>query len=114
MDTRQIDGRNLLALLPHVDQADLSEVRRAFASSYQARVGGYTTWQEAWNAWTRASPGRPGEISYTPILCPECRGRHIDRRTWQPCAACFGTGKARRPVRQVALYAAPSETPRRA
>lgn len=108
-----IDGRILLALLPHLDQSDLMTIRSEFGYYLAGRGGMVATWQEAWNAWTRATEHRDGEIAYTPTRCSTCRGRRISTRnvarnisrTGSPyvCGECNGSGRGRR-TRQRARY----------
>lgn len=115
-----IDGRHLLHLLPHVDQMDLHEIRGEFARAIQSMRTPALTWQDAWNAWTGAGPGRLGQITYTSVRCKECKGRRYSTRniarnlsrTGSPyiCPECRGSGRGGR-VQQRATYApAPAPT----
>lgn len=110
-----LDGRTLLNLLPHVDQSDLHTLRQEFAQYLTTRAASsHQTWQEAWNAWTGATPHTPGQITYTPPRCKDCHGkgfthRHVQRnltRTGNPylCGTCRGTRRGTR-TRQPARYA---------
>lgn len=77
------------------------------------------SWQEAWNGWTGAGPGRPGIIRYTPARCAECRGRRYSTRnlsrniarTGTPfvCGGCNGSGRGK-PASVTALHAREPET----
>ena len=109
-----VDGRTLLFLLPHVDQMDLHEIRSEFARAIQAMRAPAATWQDAWNAWTGATPHSPGQITYTRIRCKICRGRRYNTRniarnlsrTGSPivCGECNGSGRGGR-VHQSTRYA---------
>lgn len=111
-----LDARHLLTLLPYLDQSDLHEIRNEFARFVDgaARRSPFTSWQEAWNAWTGAHPDRPGQIEYTPARCHTCGGkgwntRTVSRnlaRTGHPaiCGDCRGSRRGQR-TRQVARYA---------
>lgn len=115
-----IDGRHLLALLPRVPQVELHEVRTEFARFLSTPAGrAHATWQEAWNAFTGATPTRPGVITYTPNRCRECAGRRYSHRnvsrnlarTGNPsvCGECRGTGRGSQ-VRETARYASAPNT----
>lgn len=110
-----IDGRTLLGLLPHVDQSDLQTLRQEFARALSnPRMRSVPTWQEAWNVWSGATPGRPGQIAYTPLRCKSCHGRGFNprtisrnlARTGQPtvCGDCRGMRRGQRTT-QVARHA---------
>lgn len=113
-----IDARHLLSLLPHLSQTDLDTIRREFAMHISTQRGRtrYATWQDAWNAWTGATPHRPGQITYTPHRCPTCHGRGFDHRhpgrnlarTGHPmiCGDCRGNRRGQS-TRQTARYVAP-------
>lgn len=108
-----IDGRAMLALLPHVDQGDLHTIRREFGYYLNGRRT-HETWQEAWNAWTGATERRGGEIIYTTPRCGTCKGRRYSTRnigrniarTGSPmiCGECNGSGRGQR-TRQAARFA---------
>jgi hypothetical protein len=110
-----LDSRALLSLLPHLSQTDLTTIRREWARFIESRRRQpFTTWQDAWNTWTGATPRQPGQIMFTPDRCPECHGRGFSHRrpdrnlarTGHPmgCFACGGNRRGRS-TRQVALYA---------
>lgn len=112
-----LDGRTLLGLLPHVDQSDLHEIRIEFARYLTSREGrSHATWQDAWNAWTRATPTRPGSIDYTPLCCGDCKGRRFSARNLSRnltrtgsatmCGECRGSGRGQRTA-QTTQYAPP-------
>jgi hypothetical protein len=115
-DVFRIPGRILLGLLPGVDQHDLADVRRTFAAHIASQ-------RPTTGTWTRATPHRPGQITYTPARCPECHGRGFSHRrpdinlarTGNPmvCGECRGNRSAR-PTRQVARYANPATEEARA
>lgn len=100
----QLDARLLLMALPHIDQIDLFSVRRDFAHWVSGTGRGWSSWQQAWNAWTCAHRGHPGTVQHIPARCPDCRGQRIDRRRGQICVTCLGTGRGRKPVRQIARW----------
>ena len=116
-----IDARALLYLLPHVDQMDLPEIRTEFARSIQTLRVPVATWQEAWNTWTGATPGRPGQITYTRLRCKVCKGRRYSTRniaqnlarTGNPhiCSECNGSGRGGRVRQQAAHAPTPTATP---
>lgn len=108
---------SLLRLLPHVEHQDVHTIRCDFASWLTSRNGRQpvASWQDAFNAWTRATPTRPGEINYRSARCHECRhgiakrpsARNLSRTgNMMGCGACGGTGRGG-PQRQVALFATP-------
>jgi hypothetical protein len=82
----------LAAALPQLRPFDShTEVRRDFAAWALCQRQLYPTWQDAWNAWTRVSAGRPGQIDLQ-VTCPDCRGRLISTRHGIPaaCLTCMG------------------------
>lgn len=116
-----IDARTLLAALPNASQPDLFTIRGEFARylSGAARAG-HATWQDAWNAWTGASPVQAGRIAYTTARCTVCHGRRYNlrnvsrnmARTGRPdvCAECMGTGRGQRVIRPARFIAPPKPT----
>lgn len=69
-------------LLPLVRAAGLAAVdavpyaEREFAAYARTREGAqFSRWQDAWNAFTRASADTIGYIDVTYPVCPECEGR---------------------------------------
>jgi hypothetical protein len=68
---------------------DATTVRQEFVSWVVSQRDEFTSWQEAWNAWTGAHQSHPGRIEAY-ILCQLCRGRMFDIRTGvpRPCPNC--------------------------
>jgi hypothetical protein len=69
-----------------------------------------TTWQDAWNAWTGATPARPGRITIHGDRCTSCNGRgyhvrFVARTGNGICPDCMGTRRNRRPQHFTANYA---------
>ena len=76
----------------------------------------HSTWQEAWNTLTRATPGSHGVLETHPAKCLRCGGRRVDftfaslskvlaRGLPQgTCGECFGTGRGQR-IRLIAYHA---------
>ncbi|WP_347956247.1 hypothetical protein [Gordonia aichiensis] len=57
---------------------DVREVRSAFAGWLNRQRASYSSWQQAWNAWTRATERHPGRVEFTRTHCPNCHGRRYD------------------------------------
>lgn len=113
-----VDAGTLRRSVPGLSPSDLHDVRSEFAwflTTPRARAT-YQTWQEAWNAFTGATPHRPGALNYTTSRCSACNGRRYDHRriarnisrTGSPyiCGECRGTGRGQR-VTKTALYVEP-------
>lgn len=105
-----IDTGLLRSHLPRLDISDLYDIRREFANALATRQGrSAATWQEAWNAWTGATPHRPGTIRIF-ARCSQCSGRgfshrnvsHNLSRTGSPyaCGTCRGV-PGRRIAKQI-------------
>ena len=115
----QLLGRTIPSLLPGVEHDHLHQLQQEFArylTTPAARE--HQTAAQAWNAWTGATPQRPGVIAYTPHRCGRCHGKGFDLcnpgrsmvRTGNPytCPECRGNRRGQ-PVRQTALWAAEPE-----
>lgn len=71
-----------------------------------ARTHRVTSWQEAWNQRSGATPIRPGVVEFwTHTRCPRCDGRRIDFRMGRACGECAARGTVYRQVRQTVRYA---------
>lgn len=85
----------LAAALPELRPMRCShEIRTEFARWTLRQPQRFTTWRQAWNAWTRASAHQPGTITLT-VTCPDCRGRLFSTRYGipSPCTTCCGRGR---------------------
>lgn len=111
-----LEGRGFLRLTVNVPQIEIREIREMFARYLMSANGrAHATWQEAWNAFTGATPDRSGVVSYTPLRCRECKGKRYSTRnvaknfartgSTMPCGECRGSGRGQ-PVRETARYAA--------
>lgn len=115
-----LEGRELLRLTVNVPQSELREISEVFARYLTSANGrAAATWQEAWNAFTGATPNRAGIIAYTPLRCRECKGKRYSTRNVarnfartghaMACGECRGSGRGQY-VRAVARYAFIPET----
>jgi hypothetical protein len=104
---RTIPHSAINALLPQWRPWDQFELRREFAS-WVARQKPFDTWQDAWNAWTRATQQRPGRVDMW-IRCSTCKGRRYALRhgAMRPCWTC--TGRGREHIYTIALWAKPTQ-----
>lgn len=94
----------LRQLLPGHGNLDLELVIRHTATTARNRT--CTSWQEAWNAATGATPTRPGLFQFqASVTCPGCNGKKINMRRGTWCAECQMRGRVTTTIRQVALYA---------
>lgn len=101
----RVDGRELLRLVPRLDQNLLRDVRQEVARHSRSEAA---TWQEVWNEATGATPDRPGYLRFwAQVRCRTCNGRRFTHTG--PCYDCMGQGKKNDHVRQTALYAAVPE-----
>lgn len=74
-------------------RADLAHDLREEFASWVARQHhpDFGSWQEAWNRWARvARDRRVGTVTVSPRVCPECRGRRFNTRTFQLGLTCCG------------------------
>lgn len=105
----QIPHRVLADALPQLRPFDAhQELRRAFAAWTAGARQNFDSWQDAWNAWTHATPGHPGVVELQ-TLCPDCHGRLFTTRHGVPgmCTSCMG--RRTRHVRTIALWQHPPE-----
>lgn len=114
-----IDARLLYAHLVRADQSDLHQIRQDFARYLTSNLGRRAeTWQDAWNAWTGATPHMAGRITIL-TRCKSCSGRgfthkHAARnmaRTGHPmgCGECGGIPGKRVRTTIRATHIAPPE-----
>ena len=97
-------ARTLLQLMPHMDQDLLHDARlHIFHQAFRSTAG---TWQEALNEVSRATPARPGQITFHSTLrCSTCNGQRIDMRRGRVCHTCMGRGRKRGHVTQMVMFA---------
>lgn len=99
----------LAALIPGADQDIIREVRTV---ALQRRGPLPATWQEALNAFSGATPDRPGTASFHMHRpCPNCHGRKWDPRTGRPCPTCATRGRTYQQVTVTIRYAPLPDTP---
>lgn len=110
---RHIPSHALAMALPQIRPFDAqAEVRQEFIRWLSSQRDQYACWQQAWNAWTRATPARPGLVDLT-MLCPECRGRMFSTRSLARgvpggiCGRC--NGQRRVHLRSIAIWQQPQE-----
>lgn len=81
----QIPHTELTSLIPQLDYDSARELRSQLARQTRPGQG----WQEALNAWSRATDQRPGEITmHLYRTCPQCHGRMFNTRTLGACFHC--------------------------
>lgn len=85
------------ACLPPAD-FDIDELRREFSGFVHGNRKQFSSWQEAWNDWTNATPSQPGLFRVTQ-RCHRCRGRGIDMRRGMMCMDCVGRRRTQVTVR---------------
>lgn len=95
-------GAALPQLRP-LERDDLQEVRTTFTRWLQGNRVQFASWQQAWNDWTGATPGRAGCVSFNRVRCPNCHGRRYDARHGTMCRTCL-TSRRWRQVTTVALH----------
>lgn len=98
-------GADALArLMPHAHRMDVDTVRLDFARWLTSAEGRRprADWQEAMNAWTGATPYRPGHLRVHPPRCHDCShgvARRPSMRSMSRglnpmiCGTCGGTGR---------------------
>jgi hypothetical protein len=87
-----IPARAFAEALPHWRPfSDHYELRREFAGWVMRQRQQFQSWQQAWNAWTGATPTRAGRVAMH-VTCPDCKGRlfSVKRGIPGPCMTCMG------------------------
>lgn len=76
----QLPAWALVAATPGMRSADSRhEIRSEFQAWTARQREEFANWQQAWNAWTGATPTRHGAVKVR-MRCPDCNGRGFDRR----------------------------------
>lgn len=91
--------RQLAPALPHLrpmTRDDRDSVVAAFQAWLAHASEDYRTWQQAWNAWSGATPEQNGRITFLRNRCPDCAGRRYALRHGMigVCTTCV-TGRWR-------------------
>lgn len=112
--THRIEARALLSALPGVDQSDLSEIRRGFATWAAGSRHGWPSWQAAWNEWVDEAPR--GHVRYHQSRCGNCHGRGFDPRSLSRigsmiCHVCMGSRRGGSVMQRIKTIPLPEPRP---
>jgi hypothetical protein len=92
-------SRLFTQLLVNVNQSDMDEIRRAWATWVSTSRRPFVDWRDAWDAYVHESGG--SMISYRTARCPDRHGKGFDvkfhARTGSPvCPECHGSRRGKR------------------
>lgn len=103
-EIHQLPHHVLAAALPDLRPMNSGyEIRTEFARWTLRQRQTFTSWEQAWNTWTHASPHAPGTVELS-VLCPDCHGRLFSTRRGIPSACTTCRGRRRTTVRSRAVW----------